>query len=843
MNESRLHHLFAEILDLPPRRRAGFIERECAGEERVAEELRGLLRAHEAASSRPDFLGTLDADAATRLLRDDASLRGAGARLTEGAELGPYRIEGILGEGGMGVVYLAHDPRLGRRVALKLLPPHLQADGSARRRLSEEARAASGLDHPNVATVYDIVDGDEGPAFIAMAHCEGSTLKQILADGPLPEAEAVAVIRQVAEGLGAAHRRGIVHRDVKPANVVVAPDGRVRIVDFGIAKLTESSGPDEGVTPGTIAYMSPEQTRAAEIDRRSDLWSLGVMFHEMLTGRRPFETGSDRETIRAIREDPAPPDAHPAVRRALEKEPGGRYQSAEEFLDDLDAAAGEVPHGRRSGRAARWIAAGAVAGAGSIALVLGPLRPASPRDAGGIAGAPVTHRLAVLPIENVDPDPARAHVADGLGDGLAARLSALEGVRLIGRRSTRAFDRTELPAPDIGDSLGVDVLLGGSVRWEGEQARVTLRLVDAASGEDRWEERYDLTSPESFAFEERIGRDVVEALQLRLSDPEAARFAERGTRNREAFRAYHRGRYYWNRRDPEGLLRAQEEFERAIDLDPAYADAWAGLADVYLLHAGRGVLPPAEAYPLARQSAEQAIALEPDHAGALTVLGSVQLEWYYDRRAAEESYRRALASDPEYATAHYWYSEFLSFTGRTEEAMEHARIAQELEPLMLLGYADEARALYMAGRFEAAIERYEEVLERGWDFVSYLYVPLAHSQLGNHEEAIATMERFVDNVPSAYERYLAGYVFARAGRRAEADSVLAAALAAPEGSVPAVVVAAIHVGRGETEQAIDWLEVSLANREWQMVFVAHDPLFGPLREDPRFRDLLSRVGP
>jgi serine/threonine-protein kinase len=842
MNESRVHQLFAQILDLPAGGRPDFIERACAGEEAVAEELRGLLRAHDAASSRPDFLAQLDAGAATRLLQEDALSRSAAARLAEGAELGPYRIEGMLGQGGMGVVYLAHDPRLGRRVALKLLPPHLQADGTARRRLSEEARAASGLDHPNVATVYDIVDGDGGPAFIAMAYCEGSTLKVILADGPLPEPEAVAVIRQVAEGLGAAHRRGIVHRDIKPANVIVAPDGRVRIVDFGIAKLTESGGPAESVTPGTIAYMSPEQTRAAEIDHRSDLWSLGVMFHEMLTGRRPFEAASDAATIRAIREDPAP-DAHPVVRRALAKDPGRRYQSAEELLADLDRVAGGSTERRRSRRAGRWIAAGTLVGAGILALVFGPLRPAAPEVAGGLPGATPVHRLAVLPIDNVDPDPARAHVAESLGEGLAGRLSALESVRLIGRRSARAFEQTELSVPNIGDSLGVDFLLGGSVRWEGEEAQVTLRLVDAASGEDRWAERYDLTSPESFAFEERIGRDVIEALQLRLSDPEAARFAERGTRDTDAFRAYHRGRYYWNRRDREGLLRAREEYERAIDLDPAYADAWAGLAEAYLLYAGRGMLPPAEAYPLARQSAEEAIALEADHAGALMVLGSVQLEWYYDWRAAEESYRLALASDPENATAHYWYSEFLSFTGQTEEAIEHARIAQELEPLMLLGHADEARALYMAGRFEEAIERYEAVIERGWDFVSYLYVPLAHSQLGNHEAAIASMERFVEAVPSAYERYLAGYVFARAGRGAQADSVLAAALAAPEGSVPAVVVATIHVGMGDTEEAIDWLEASLENREWQMIFLPHEPLFDPLRDKPRFRALLSRVGP
>lgn len=838
MNEPLIQELFVECLDLPPRDRAAFIERSCEGNAGLAADLRGLLAAHDEAESRPDFLAGFDPAVASRLV-GEAAPGSPSFRLQEGDELGPYRIEGKLGQGGMGVVHLASDTRLGRRVALKLVPPHLQANRAARRRLSDEARAASALDHPNIATIYDIVDPEEGPAFIAMAYCEGPTLKELLVDGPLPEDEAFAIVRQVAEGLGAAHQQGIIHRDVKPANIIVAPDGRARIVDFGIARLMGSGEPPERATPGTIAYMSPEQTRSDGIDHRSDLWSLGVMLHEMLTGRRPFDADDDAAVIRAIRNDPAPPDAVRAVRRALEKDPAHRCASAAEFLAALPAAGNA---GRRRGRrsAVRWIAGGVVVAGGLLYALMGP--PGTGGTDAGASAAPSVRRLAVLPLEHRGPDTA-AYVAQGLGDELTARLSTLDGVRVIGRRSAGTFGEAELTPKRIADSLGVDLVLDGDVLWEGEQARLTLRLVDAASGDDRWSGRYDVTAESSFAMEARIGRDVVDALALRLSDAEAARLSERGTGEPEAYRAYRRGRYYWNRRDHEGLLRAKEEFERSIDIDPAYADAWAGLSDVYLLQASRGILPAAEANPLARQSAENAIALEPDHAGALMVLGSIQLQWYHDWRGAEESFHRALAADPEYAPAHYWYSEFLGYTGRTDEAIEHARIAQELEPLMLLGHADEARALYLAGRFDEAIEQFEAVLERGWSFVAFLYTPLAHSQAGNHEAAIGTMGRFIEAAPSAYERYLAGYVYARAGRRAQADSVLAEALAVPAGEIPAIIIATIYVGRGEHDEAIGWFERALENREWQAIFLPQEPLFDPVREDPRFQELLLRVGP
>lgn len=838
MNDTRLQRLFADILALPAHERASFIERECAGQDEVAEEVRGLLGAHEAASARPGFLAGLDREAAARLIREGEAVAADQAHLANGTELGHYTIEGMLGEGGMGVVYLAHDRRLDRKVALKLLPPHLRADGEARRRLADEARAASGLDHPNVAPIYDIVDSDDGPSFIAMAYCEGPTLKEILAGGALPEAEAVAIVRQIADGLSAAHGRGVIHRDIKPANIIVAPGGWARIVDFGIARLMDSVVAEEVATPGTIAYMSPEQTTGGEIDHRSDLWSLGVVFHEMLTGRRPFEGQSDAALLRAIRTESAPADAHPVVRRALDKDPAARYQSAGALLSDLEPPAGGTAGAGSMGLWSRRsvAAAAVVAATGLVALMFGPLRPDSRANATGEPAPRAPLRLAMLPLEH-DADSSSAIVAATLGDDLASRLGGLAGLRLIGTQSARAFEDSDLEAAQIGDSLGVDVLLHGGVTLENDTARVTLRLVDVASGEIRWSDTYPVGDAD-----ESHAADVIRAMNLDLTAADERQLAERGTSYDEAFRAYRRGRYYWNRRDPEGLLRAQQEFERAIDLDPAYADPWAGLAEVYLVQGSRGSLPPASANPLSREAAEHAIALQPDHAGALTVLAAVQHEWYYDRQAAEESFQRALVADPGYATAHYWYSEFLSFSGRFDEALEHAKIAQELEPLMLTTFANEARAYYMSRRFEEAIVLYEAILERGWDFTSYLYPPLAHSQLGQHELAISKMARFVEAVPGAYERYLSGYVFARAGRQAEADSVLAEALAVPDGEIPAIVLAAVYVGRGDTDRAMQWLERSYENHEWQIVFLEHDPLFDPLRDDPRFQALLARTG-
>ncbi|MFW6089638.1 MAG: protein kinase domain-containing protein [Gemmatimonadota bacterium] len=847
MTTPRVQRLFAEILELPAEARDAFLERKCADDPRLAEQLRDLLIAHDSAESSPDFLAELDVDGATALLRATGRNLGFVDVLSAGTVVGPYRIEGVLGQGGMGVVYLARDERLDRPVALKLLPPHLRHDALARRRLTEEARAASALDHPNIATVYDVDVTTDGPSYIAMAYCEGPTLEERLAAGPLAEDEAVDLARQVGAALAAAHRQGVIHRDIKPANVILGPDGRARVVDFGIAKIKGSDFTEDGVTLGTVAYMSPEQTRPGPVGHRSDVWSLGVVLHEMLTGWRPFDAADDAAIIQAIRHDPAPEGAHPVVRRALEKDPADRYPTVDALLGDL---AGEGMPGSRTAAGWRWPAAGLIAAAGALALALGPLRPnmsatgdAATRAGTGAAVAPA-RRLAILPPEHVAPDETDAYVAEGISEQLTLRLARLGDVRVIGRGSVRRDEVAAMTPSAIGAALGVDVVLAGSVRTRGERLHVTLRLVDPATEESVWSREYEGTRDEPLALEERIVNDVARVLELRLSEADKARLAARGTADDEAYLAHIRGRYYWNRRDREGLALAKREFELAVDRDPAYADAWAGLARTFILMAGRGIGPREDAYPRARQAAEQALAIDPDHAGALTALAGVQLLWYLDWEAAERNYRRALDADPDDGTAHYWYSEYLSFVGRPDEAIRHARTAQELEPLMPLAFADEARAHYMSRRFAEAIRIYEATLERGWEFTSLLFVPLAHSQLGDHGAAIRTMERFVEEVPRAHERYLAGYVFARAGRRAEADSVLTEALAAAEVSpVPAIVIAVVHIGLGDEDEAMRWLERSYENREWQLVFLPNEPLFDPLRNDPRFRRLLERVGP
>jgi serine/threonine-protein kinase len=608
-------------------------------------ELDSLLAAHEQAGS------FLDRPPAT-----EPSEPGTGARLHAGTRLGPYEIVDLLATGGMGEVYRARDHRLGREVAVKTLPSASLADPSRRRRFDQEARAAGALNHPNILAVYDVGTEADGP-YVVCELLEGDTLGGRLRGrpGPLPVAEAFALARQIAAGLAAAHEKGIVHRDLKPANVFVTADGRAKILDFGLAKWLPAAGPPEatdatrpGTLLGTVGYMSPEQLRGEPADRRSDIFSFGTVLYEMLSGRRAFGGGSAAENMSAIlREEPVPLPGVPAaldavVQRCLRKRAEDRFPSGRHLLSALDAA-----------------------------------------TSGAVSVPPAAPSIAVLPFANLSADPDQDYFCEGLAEELITALARLPGLRVAARSSSFRFKGRGADLREVGTELHVDRVLEGSVRKAGGRLRVAVQLVDVRDGYQLWSERFDRSLEDVFAVQDEIAAQVARTLAPALTAGEAARAGRSRTPDLEAYHLYLRGRHSWNKRHQGGLQTAVRYFAGAVDRDPAYAAAYAGLADTYGLLAldVYGVLAPSEAMPRAKAAAERALDLEPGLADARAARAWVRLHYDWDWQGSEDDFRASLDLDPGRATTHHWYSFLLSARGRHEEAAREARRAWELDPL------------------------------------------------------------------------------------------------------------------------------------------------------------------
>jgi TolB-like protein/Tfp pilus assembly protein PilF len=850
----RIEALFAEVLERPAEERATLLDRACADDPALRTSLDRLLRAHNRAD---DFLERFDTSGAAALFalseEDDE----------DNATIGRYRVARRLGRGGMGVVYLAHDPRLDRSVALKLLPPYLSADAEAARRLTEEAKAASALDHPHIITIYEIGETADERLFLAMAFYEGETLRERITRGPLPVEEAIGLAVQVAEGLAAAHRKGIVHRDVKPENLLVTADGVLKILDFGLAKVGGQAHTRPGVTPGTAAYMSPEQTRGAPVDPRTDLWSLGVVIYEMLAGQRPFR-GEGAALVHGIRHDePAPlrqlrPElpTGPArvVERCLAKDPAARYPDAGALLVDLRSVQTGGVIGRGRGRPARRYFGLAVL---SVLLMIGGLylrgRAAEEdraADAADVARA--ESRLAVLPLSDLSPDPDAAYFADGLTEELIARLSKLGGLHVIARASVMPYRDTDRRAAEIGRELDVRAILRGSVRKAGDQVRVSVQLIDAEREVPLWSGDYDAKVEDVAAVQRQIAEQVAEALGVRMRAGEARRLAKRGSDDPKAYELYLRGRYFLHSRDysVESLQRSKTDFEQALDLDPTYAQAWAGLANVYTLLGSTGVLTPDEAQPRARAAAEQALAFDDELAEAHTALAATLSDYYWDWDAAERHFQRALELDPSYATAHQWYAtNVLQTLGRVEEAVVAARKAQALDPLSPMRNYAVGQALYFARRYDEAEVHLQRLRELYPDFpLTYIYLAQMASLQGRHAAAIAAAEKaHALYVGEGGLSAILGYVYARAGEEARARALLrkldARAREQPSAQrINPFHEAYIHLGLGEHDQALTAFEQAYEDRIMYMAWLGIEPIFEPLRSYPRYQVLLEKMG-
>ena len=555
--------------------------------------------------------------------------------LAPGTKLGPYAIVSQLGQGGMGVVYTAHDPRLDRHVAIKLLPPDLTRDDTAKRRFLQEAKAASALDHPNICTIFEINETDDGQLYLVMAHYEGETLKERIGKGPLDLSDAIDIAMQIGQGLAEAHGAGIVHRDIKPANLLVTKTGVVKILDFGLAKLLGSEGVTQtGTTVGTVAYMSPEQARGQDVDHRTDIWSLGVVLYEMLAGTRPFQGKNLLSISNAILEKEQASLTGPSsagqnvINRALQKDPSKRFHTVRDLLGELK------------------LKGGADAGPSSLDLP----------------------SIAVLPFRNMSADPEQEYFCEGLAEELIDALARLDGLHVAARTSAFQFGGKGHDLQEIGEKLRVKTILEGSVRRAGNRLRVNAQLINAKDGYHLWSERYDRDMDDIFAVQDDIARAVVEKLKVRLLVEQGAPIITRPTDNLDAYHLYLKGRYYIARYTGEMFEKARESFAQALALEPAYAQAHAGIAQVHTLKAFRSYAAPHTVMPDAKDAALKALSLDETVADAHVALAMVLQFYEWNWTGAEREYRRALELNPGDMAVREMYSYLLGQVGRAEES-------------------------------------------------------------------------------------------------------------------------------------------------------------------------------
>jgi eukaryotic-like serine/threonine-protein kinase len=829
-------------------------------------------------------------------------------RLTSGTRLGSYEILSPLGAGGMGEVYLARDTRLDRKVALKLLPAEFTKDENRVRRFIQEAKAASALNHPNIITIHEIGDVD-GTQFIATEFIDGRTLRYWMTSDSTNISGAIEVAVQIASALAAAHAAGIVHRDIKPENVMVRSDGLVKVLDFGLAKLPAKRSDvdtnvatalnintDPGMVMGTAAYMSPEQARGLELDARTDIFSFGVVLHEIIAGRPPFRGASPNDVIASIlTREPEPllrvaPDAphelERIVRKALEKDREERYQVIKELLLDLktlkrrldfeaervrtaeplsnnqeSARTGEAVGASTAGKlAAETVEVGAIRANSSAEYLVSGLKrhkwvallitAALAIAIAGVAYFSANNRtiesVAVLPFVNTGADPDTEYLSDGITESLINSLSQLPRLTVMSRDSVFRYKGQGASAQAAGRELKVQVVIAGRVTHRGDMLVISAELVEVGSNRQLWGEQYTRKLKDVLAVQEEISREISNKLQFRLTGEEQKRLTKHYTDNTEAYQLYLKGRYHASKLTEEGLKKSVEYFQQAIDLDPGYALAYAGLSESYQDLGGvLGFFSPREFYLKAKAAAMKALEADETLAEAHSSLASIKQYYDWDRKGAESELKRALQLNPSYSAAHHTYGTVLESEGRFEESIAERKRAAELDPLSPSATADVGYPFYYARRYDEAIEHYNRALELDPNFFwSYLWIGQARVQQGRHQEAIDEINRAV-TLSGNQTRVIAtlGHAYAVAGRRGEAQQVLDQLLERSKNSyVSPYYIALVYTGLGEKDQAFDWLERAYEEHQPYFSLFNVEPVFDSLRSDPRFASLLKRVG-
>jgi TolB-like protein/Tfp pilus assembly protein PilF len=871
----RADAVFDAALDLPPDERAAFVERACSDDMELRADVQRLLRAY---GQSDDFLDTSAAALAAPLLANGTTAaRGGVATIPD--RIGPYRIEREIGRGGMGVVYLAErdDPTFQQRVALKVVRGGIPDGGRAHvARFLAERQLLASLEHAHIARLFDGGVTSDGLPYYTMAYCEGGSLADHLrVKGALPVDEALPIAGQLATALGAAHTRGVVHRDVKPGNVLFDADGSVRLTDFGIAKLLGDNVTHTGGVLGTAAYLSPEQATGETVDHRADLWAFGVTLYEMLSGRRPFDGSSYAVVLhRIVSTTPEPlrarlpgidPELDALVMRLLQKNPSLRPESAEDVVRTLDAIAvgGDARTARRDAghatpttvkpaqasreprRTARVIMGSAVA---LLAVVAGyavwqgadgssslSTDAAPPLLA---AGAP---SVAVLPFANTSGAAADEPFTDGLTDELIGTLGRVRGLRVIARSSVFALKGSHLAARAIGDTLGVDHVVEGSVRRSGDSLRVLAQLVSVRNDSVLWSEQYDRQPRDVFAVQQEIARAIARALrvQLALGDEHL-----RAVEDPEALDLYLRGRFALNTRTGSAdLLRAARLFEAAIARDSSYARAYSGLSDAYTSMGNFGYGRPGETFAKARANAVRALVLDSTLAEARTSLAHTMCVHDFAWEAADREFRRAIEQDPGYTFARMAFGVCLGARRRFDEALAQLDTARQSDPLRMGIGALRGRVLVGAGRPDEAIAALTHALDLNpqadlaWEQLGEAYL-----MKGQHADAIAAFRKAAE-LSGVRDSAQLAYALAVTGDRETAERIVRDLVRSSRTRyVPPFHIAMAYAGLGQVATALDWLEKAYEERASFISGINVTEAFKPLHRSPRWRQLVAKMG-
>ena len=749
----------------------------------------------------------------------------------------------------MGEVYRARDVRLGRPVAIKVLRPESATNPDRLARFEQEARTASALNHPNVVTIYDIGTVDSLP-YIAMEFVEGKTLRKMLGMGPIPVPRLLDIATQVAEGLAKAHAGGIVHRDLKPENLMITGDGLVKILDFGLAKLTPdvsqlSTNPKNaptatGVILGTVQYMSPEQAKTPAVDHRSDQFTLGLILYEMATGLRAFPRDSMAGTLAAIMfEEPTPvADLNPAIPEilvriiatCLQKDPEKRFVSTTDLAREL--------------RALRSRTSPPAESAVSAVTTEGPALPLERPS------------VAVLPFVDMSPQKDQEYFCDGMAEELINALTQIPELRVVSRTSCFQFKGKVEDVRAIGKRLGVGTLLEGSVRTAGERMRVGARLTNVGDGYQLWSSQFDREMKDVFAVQDEIAESILAALRVTLIKDADAPIVPRPTGTPEAYKLYLKGRHEWNKRTEEGLARSIEFYRQAIKEDPGYARAHAGLADSYVLLGIYGIRPPNDVMPKAKAEATQALEdsvdLQPGQSDATlaavhTALGCVKAVYDWSWSDSERHFRQAIEHDPRYPTAHHWYAiNCLVPQGRFDEATREIRLAQESDPLSPVIQTSLGLVHYFAGNLVEAVTELKKTLDADASFaMAHFFLGQTYLQMSRAEDALAALGNASRLSPASAEfRAGLGHAYAEAGETERARQILVELKERRHDRyISAALIAEVNAGLGETEEALSWLEEAKRERSPELSWIGMRPAFRRLRSDARFVELVGTIVP
>lgn len=850
-------------LELPKEQRSGFIAEACSGDPALRQEVES-------------FLALQNEEVSAGIVESSRSR----VALPPGTKLGDYEVQSLLGVGGMGEVYRARDSRLGRDVAIKVLPSLVSNDPARLRRFEQEARAAAALNHNNILAVHQM-GSHEGAPYLVSELLDGVTLREQLRRGQLPLRTAIDYCVQIAHGLAAAHHEGIAHRDLKPENLFVTKEGRVKILDFGLAKLTQTEPEsidnartldDEtrpGTVMGTVGYMSPEQVRGEKTDHRADIFAFGAILYEILTGKRAFQKPTSVETMNAIlHEDPPaisqlmssiPPGLHRVVNRCLEKNPERRFQSASDLAFALESspdsgglpasAVGPQPSSRVATtskasppyRRFIWLAGTALA----LIVITGVvIDPYALRE--HLFRPPPIQTIAVLPLSNLSGDESQDYFADGMTEALTTDLARMGSLQVVSRNSSAQYKTTKKPLSAIAADLHADAIVLGSVQRSGDRVRITAQLIQAATDKHIWAESYERDFRDVLALQDDVASSIAVQVQRTLGGPQPLKLAKPQAVSPEAYEIYLKANYYFGQFD---LQKAIEYYNQAIKLDPNYAPAYAHMADPYFFLAFFSARPPQQAWGKVKELAVLAVQKDDHLPEGHAALASAKLHYDWDFAGAEQEFRRAIELNPNNADIRHGYAHYLMAMGRMDESAAEGRRAVELDPVND-GLTDcLCWHSYAARKYESSIQLALEVLKRqpedtwemailGWDY----------EQSGSLDRAVAEFKKAVETEPkdsplSTFLFAALGEAYARAGMKRDAGQVLTSLLDKSKQSyVSPFDIALIYTALGQKDAAFEWLQKAVNERSTFLVYSKWEPRLDPLRSDPRFGQILKKIG-